>query len=165
MKYLKTNNILKTLFVIVSILFSVETFFGQDYPQYEFKSTSVYNQKCVKSDTKESGNFYTINSSGKPGPKKVSGIGGWIDWLTWGQFHGVPSSASNEDMYSYYDYIQSGGTLSYEDWFNYKYSVPVGDVPVWFVIILCLIYIGFNTSKQFRQQLNQKMNLSVPKRE
>lgn len=80
------------------------------YPTYEFKSTSTYPVS-----TQETG-ICQDNNSNKPGPRKVSGIDGWYWWILWGSSHGVPSNASNEDMFDYYDYIQSGGTLSFNDW-------------------------------------------------
>lgn len=78
-----------------------------NYPTYEFRSTSSY--KNYKTNTlvplnTVNNKTYNPTTNNKSGIRKVSGIGGWIDWLTWGQFNGVPSSATNEDMYAYYDY-------------------------------------------------------------
>lgn len=88
-------------------------------PTYEFKSTSSYLR-----DTKEHLEQQDY-SSNRLKPRKVSGIDGWLFWVLWARDHGVPSDASNSDMYDYYAYIQNGGTLSYNDWLNSQ-SVPLG---------------------------------------
>lgn len=95
---------MKTLLLLILLQVS--------YPEYEWKSTSSY-----PTVTQE---HYTPNdySSNRPGPKKVSGIDGWAFWLLWGSSHNVPSSASNSDMYDYYNYVQSGGTMSYQQWYD-----------------------------------------------
>lgn len=130
---------MKTLLLLILLQVS--------YPQYEFKSTSSY-----QAVTQEHFN-HSSNITNKPGPKKVSGIGGWIDWLTWGQFNGVPSSATNEQMYAYYNYIQNGGTLSYNDWLNSQ-SVPVPDPDVTLVLCLALLYFIVIERKKQRKERN-----------
>lgn len=74
---------------------------------YQFKSTSIYNEKNTVYTEKSIYTEEETNNTNnrKSGPRKVSGIDGWITWLTWGQFNGVPSNASNQDMYDYYNYI------------------------------------------------------------
>lgn len=112
-------------------------------PQYEFKSTSSYLQ-----DTQEHLEQQD-NSSNRPGPKRVSGIDGWAWWILWGAQNGVPSSASNEELFSYFDYMQAGGTLSYTDWINSQ-SVPLGSP-------LCLILIAgtYILAKKLRKSETQ----------
>jgi hypothetical protein len=63
-------------------------------PQYQFKSTSIYNEKNTVYIEKP---IYTeeLNSNNRPGPRKVSGIDGWTFWILWGNNHSVPSNASN----------------------------------------------------------------------
>lgn len=87
----------KTMFltILISILLQI--------PQYEFESTSTYQPPT---------SHYSPSK-----PKKVSGWG-YVDWLAWGSSHGVPLDASNDDMYAYYRYIQNGGSLSYNEWYN-----------------------------------------------
>ena len=112
-------------------------------PQYQFKSTSIYNEKNTVYTEKP---IYTeelnSNNRNRPGPRKVSGIDGWITWLTWGQFNGVPSNASNSDMYDYYNYIQNGGKMNYTEWYNNKYNpMPLDDVYI--LIIMNLVYFYY----------------------
>lgn len=81
-------------------------------------------------------------SSGRP--RKVSGFDGGLFWLLWGRSHGVPSSASNEDMYAYYEYIQNGGTKSWDEWFNFPddpFATPIGDVPVLLIAGFIIFYL------------------------
>lgn len=117
-------------------------------PIYEFKSTSSYLQGTQEHLEQQD------NSSNRPKPRKVSGIGGWIDWLTWGQFNGVPSSATNEQMYAYYNYIQNGGILSYNDWLNSQ-SVPIPDPDVTLVLCLALLYLIVIERKKQRKSRNE----------
>lgn len=54
-------------------------------------------------------------------------------------------------MYAYYDYIQAGGTLSYQNWYNYRYNVPLKDETL--VLYLCvLVYMSL---KKIKQQKNR----------
>lgn len=121
-------------------------------PQYQFKSTSIYNEKNTVYTEKT---IYTEelnnNSNNKSGPRKVSGLDGWTFWILWGSYNGVPSNASNSDMYDYYDYIQSGGTLSYNDWWNQKYLVPVGE-PLIPLLVLTIIYIYYKIKYKQNEQ-------------
>ena len=114
---------------------------------YQFKSTSFYNKENTIYTEKP---IYTIeeaeesnNSNNKrPGPRKVSGIDGWLTWLMWGADNGVPSNASNQDMYDYYNYIQNGGNMNYNDWWNNKYNpTPLGD-NIYILMLFILVYIG-----------------------
>lgn len=113
-------------------------------PEYQFKSTSFYNKENTIYTEKP---IYTTeeaeesNNNKRTGPRKVSGIDGWLTWLMWGADNGVPSNASNQDMYDYYNYIQNGGNMNYNDWWNNKYnSMPVGDIYV--LMLFILVYIG-----------------------
>lgn len=109
--------------------------------EYQFKSTSIYNEKNTVYTEKP---IYTEEetNNNRPGPRKVSGIDGWITWLTWGQFNGVPSNASNSDMYDYYNYIQNGGNMNYTDWYDNKYNpVPIEDIYI--LIIMSLVYFYY----------------------
>lgn len=106
-------------------------------PQYEFHSTSAYPVSTQVAANNIGDNSYTPFNSNRPGPKRVSGWG-IIDWLTWGQFNGVPYSATNSQMYDYYYYIQNGGKLSYNDWLNSQ-AVPVGE-PLC-LLMICGLYI------------------------
>jgi len=106
-------------------------------------------------------NYSGENSSYKGGPRKVSGIGGWWDWLNWGMLHGVPSSVSNEEMYAYRDYVNNGGTYSYNDWYNNIYNVspggppspddpfadPVGEFPISLLLICAFGYAYYKKYK------------------
>lgn len=94
-------------------------------PQYEFRSTSSYIQRQPEATKTE----YNINY--QAGPRKVSGIDGWTLWLLWGSGHGVPSNASNDDLFGYYNYIQNGGTMNYDSWWNYTHAqTPIGDISI-----------------------------------
>lgn len=108
-------------------------------PTYQFKSTSAYPVSTQVAANNIGDNSYTPSNSNRPGPKRVSGWG-IIDWLTWGQFNGVPYSATNSQMYDYYYYIQNGGKLSYNDWLNSQ-AVPIGDVPLILIISMSGLYI------------------------
>lgn len=114
------------ILLILTVLLQISTY----NPEYQFKSTSIYRQNENVQTESPIYNTNNFGNNSKPNnkPRKVSGLDGWAFWLLWGEFNGVPSSASNEDLFWYYDYIQNGGTLSYNDWWNQKYSVPVGDV-------------------------------------
>ena len=105
-------------------------------PQYKFKNTSGYIQGQSGIPKTESNINYQARQNNSP--RKVSGFDGWTFWILWGSSHGVPSSASNEDLYSYYDYIQNGGTMNYNDWYNYKHNpVPIGE-PYILLLIACV---------------------------
>lgn len=109
-------------------------------PQYQFHSTSSYLQGTQEHLEQQD------NSSNRPGPRKVSGIDGWLFWVLWARDHGVPSDATNAQMYEYYDYVQSGGTMSYQQWYDQKYSVPVGDG----TLVLCICVLFYIFLKQVR---------------
>ena len=114
----------KTMFltILISILLQI--------PQYEFESTSTYHPPT---------SHYSPSK-----PKKVSGLDGWTFWLLWGRNNGVPSSASNSDLLAYYDYVQAGGNLPYQQWYDQRYSVPIGDG----MLLLCLFAFIYIFMKQ-----------------
>jgi hypothetical protein len=102
-------------------------------------------------------------SQSKPGgPRKVSGWG-WVDWFAWGRGHGVPSSASNEDMEAYYNYYQTNPDLSYEDWYASVYGSgsdpegppspgdpfadPIGNFPLLLLLPLVIGYCFYRKKK------------------
>lgn len=116
------------------LLYIMLVFTPVSQPEYNFKSTSGYFISTQTTPNDKDNNLYSSASFKPPGPKKVSGIDGWITWITWGQFNGVPSSASNEDMYGYYYYVQAGGTLSFNDWLNSQ-AVPIGE-PICLLLII-----------------------------
>ena len=130
------------ILLILTVLLQISTY----NPEYQFKSTSIYNQKDNNNIQTESPIYNKeYSSNNKPGIRKVSGLDGWLFWLAWGNGAGVPSNASNQDMYDYYDYIQNGGTLSYNDWWNQKYSVPVGNIIP--LLLISIVYFYYNYRK------------------
>lgn len=131
---------MKTLFLILILQVT--------QPQYEFKSTSVYLEVTQTSQNYQDNSFY------RPGPKKVSGVG-WLDWYVWGRNHGVPSSASNDEMYAYYQYIQNGGSLTYNEWYNNINKTPIGE-PIIPILMLTFPYILYKFKK-----LKNKSEFSV----
>ena len=121
------------------------------YPEYQFKSTSGYLEHTQTQFIIEDNSFISQTNQNKPGPKKVSGIDGWLFWLLWGRANGVPSDATNNDLYDYYDYVQSGGILSYKDWWNNKYNpTPIGDINLLLLLIFSGIYIMIKRKKETR---------------
>jgi len=93
-------------------------------------------------------NYSSGEPSGRGGPRKIS-FGGYTFWILWGSSHGVPSDASNEDMYNYYDAWEKNNNLTWTEWYNQKYHpVPIGDglVPL---SLLCLGYILYRRRSNF----------------
>lgn len=123
------------------------------YPQYEFKSTSGYLNHTQTTSNIQDNNSYQTR------PKKVSGTG-WIDYYVWGYWNGVPSSASNEEMYAYYQYIQNGGTLSYNDWWNQNYNVPLGNpiIPLLMFIFPYILYKSKKLKRSYNLPYINKVN-------
>lgn len=134
------------ILLILTVLLQISIY----NPEYQFKSTSIYNQKDNNNIQTESPIYNKEYSNNKSGPRKVSGLDGWTFWILWGNNHGVPSNASNSDMYDYYDYIQNGGTLSYNDWWNQKYSVPISDVIP--LLLFALLYTINRRKKYIYEQ-------------
>ena len=95
-----------TLLLILQLNF---TDVSQEFPTYEFRSTSSYKTNTLaplntvnnKNYNNDNYSNNTVNNNRNNKPKKVSGTG-WIDYYIWGYWNGVPSTASNEDMYAYY---------------------------------------------------------------
>lgn len=123
-------------------------------PQYEFKSTSPYKPITNRYEMTQETPNNPNNNANRPGPKKVSGIDGLAWWILWGSVNGVPSSATNEQMYAYYNYIQNGGTLSYNDWLNSQ-SVPIQEPDVTLVLCLALLYLIVIERKKQRKSRNE----------
>lgn len=136
---------MKTL--ILLILFQITP------PLYQFKTTSSFIQSPPDTTKVETNINYNSQSSG---PRRVSGLDGWAFWLWWGFSNGVPSDASNSDMYDYYDYIQAGGNLSYLDWYNNKYNPTPLDNET--ILILFAILYSIIIKKS---QINKKKGIKL----
>lgn len=88
---------MNTIMIIITIL-QINT----AIPQYQFKSTSIYNEKNTVYTEKPIYTEESNNSNNRPGPRKVSGIDGYLFWLMWGSSHDVPIDVPNDLMYDYY---------------------------------------------------------------
>lgn len=53
-------------------------------------------------------------------------------------------------MYAYYEYIQAGGTLSYKNWYDYRYNVPLKDE----TLVLCIYVLVYMSLKKIKQKTN-----------
>ena len=99
------------------------------------------------------GNHYSPSSAG---PRKIS-FGGYTFWAIWGAEHNVPFSASNEDMFDYYDYVESGGQDSWNTWYANTHGgpshpddpmpTPIGEMPITVFIFLIIGYLCYKKRK------------------
>lgn len=140
------------ILLILTVLLQISTY----NPEYQFKSTSIYNQKDNNNIQTESPIYNKEYSNNKSGPRKVSGLDGWLFWLAWGNGAGVPSNASNEELFGYYNYVQNGGTLSYNDWWNQTYNpLSIGDGII--MLCLCVLFYLFMKHITYKQYNNKKI--------
>lgn len=141
---------MKTLLLLILLQVSA--------PQYQFKSTSSYKMPSAGIELSQETPNNPDNNANRPGPKRVSGIDGWAWWILWGAQNGVPSDATNAQMYEYYDYVQAGGTMSYQQWYDQRYNVPLKDGTL--VLCLCALFYIF-----LKQVHPFKYNIKYEKRE